>query len=293
MLSAMAREPAPGMLPGATDPLARGLAAYAAHPPFIGVDAFLEAVARGNHPHVIDARGADSAQRGRVPGAVPVPARELHPVHGGVRKLADSGALVDRLSQHGIGRDAVVIYGGGGGADAAHLWWTLHYLGHEHAYLLDGGFEAWRDAGHPIEDGPVPEAVPTKRPLPRRPLPDRAIELPELRARVGEPRLAILDARTPREYGRASETGAHIPGATLFTWSDALGGGTELRDRDALRARLASVLAADEVVTYCQSGVRAAHAYALLRWLGHPRPRLYLGSWAEWSQAADTPSDSA
>jgi thiosulfate/3-mercaptopyruvate sulfurtransferase len=35
-------------------------------------------------------------------------------------------------------------------------------------------------------------------------------------------------------------------------------------------------------VTYCQGGVRAAHAAFALRLAGYPRVRIYDGSWAEW-----------
>jgi len=44
-----------------------------------------------------------------------------------------------------------------------------------------------------------------------------------------------------------------------------------------------------EVVTYCQGGYRAAHAYLALRALGYPRVRNYTGSWKEWGDREDLP----
>jgi len=291
MLPAMRQaRPTPRKEPRAAAP--RALDAYAAHPPFIAVDSLLRAVAAGQQPRIIDARGLDVFEAGRIPGAVALPARDLHPVVEGVRRVHEPAELVARLTERGIGRGPAVVYGGNGGADAAHVWWTLHYLGHEAAYLLDGGIEAWTRAGHPVEEGGAPDPAPAAGPLSGRPVPDRSITMDELRARLGDARLAILDARTPQEYGSLSGgQGAHIPGATLYPWSNALDGGTRLRDRAAVARELRALLDADEVVTYCQSGVRAAHAYALLRWLGHPRPRLFLGSWAEWSRDPDAPRD--
>ena len=44
-----------------------------------------------------------------------------------------------------------------------------------------------------------------------------------------------------------------------------------------------------EVITYCQTGVRAAHAYFQLRLLGYEHVRVYDGSWEEWGSDADFP----
>ena len=43
------------------------------------------------------------------------------------------------------------------------------------------------------------------------------------------------------------------------------------------------------VIPYCQTGVRSATVYSVLRWLGHPNPKNYDGSWYEWSRINDYP----
>ncbi|NWG46797.1 MAG: hypothetical protein HXY25_09660, partial [Alphaproteobacteria bacterium] len=43
--------------------------------------------------------------------------------------------------------DEVVIYDGAGIFSAPRIWWTFHVMGHERAYVLDGGLPAWRAAG--------------------------------------------------------------------------------------------------------------------------------------------------
>ena len=57
------------------------------------------------------------------------------------------------------------------------------------------------------------------------------------------------------------------------------------RDSDELRSEWAKVgVTPDrEIVTYCRSGMRAAHTYMVLRHAGFPRVRLYDGSWQDWS----------
>jgi thiosulfate/3-mercaptopyruvate sulfurtransferase len=66
----------------------------------------------------------------------------------------------------------------------------------------------------------------------------------------------------------------------------ALGGEPEGRRDDAARGRDPNAgprgFPDDELVTYCQGGVRAAHAALALRVAGYPRVRVYDGSWTEW-----------
>jgi thiosulfate/3-mercaptopyruvate sulfurtransferase len=44
-----------------------------------------------------------------------------------------------------------------------------------------------------------------------------------------------------------------------------------------------------QVITYCQTGVRAAHSLFTLQLLGYSGTRNYDGSWAEWGNNKDTP----
>ena len=51
----------------------------------------------------------------------------------------------------------------------------------------------------------------------------------------------------------------------------------------------AGIMADKEIVTHCQTGIRAAHSYFTLRLLGYTKVRLYDGSWAEWGNDPETP----
>ncbi len=54
------------------------------------------------------------------------------------------------MAQAGIDNDVTVVgYDDEGGAFASRFWWMLNYLGHKKAYVLDGGYSAWKKAGYP------------------------------------------------------------------------------------------------------------------------------------------------
>lgn len=111
------------------------------------------------------------------------------------------------------------------------------------------------------------------------------IELEELARRLDDAALTILDVRSPREF--SGERGypcdprqGHIPGAKHLWVNELMGLGA-----DELRARLGEV---GEVVAYCHSGVRSAHAVEMLRAAGF-EARNYSGSWHEWSRHDELP----
>ena len=47
----------------------------------------------------------------------------------------------------------LVAYDDAGGSIATRLWWLMKYFGHDCAAMLDGGIDAWRQAGFEMDNG--------------------------------------------------------------------------------------------------------------------------------------------
>ncbi|MBL8486228.1 MAG: sulfurtransferase, partial [Rhodocyclaceae bacterium] len=171
--------------------------------------------------------GPQAWAKGHVPGALHLHLdRDLSgPTTGrnGRHPLPDKAGLAARLGQLGITpATRVVAYDNEGGIFASRLWWMLRWLGHEHAYVLDGGLAAWKQAKLPL-DAEVPAFAPAAYPVGQGPAP---VLTDEVLATLGDPGTLILDARAEDRFRGENETldpvGGHIPGAVNRFYFDNL-----------------------------------------------------------------------
>ncbi len=232
---------------------------------------------------------------GHIPGARFLPLRAIVVERAGVpNELPEVAVLDSVLASVGVSAaSSIVIYGEP--LAAARLFFTLDYLGlGDQASILDGGLGAWKAAGQPVTRDLAP-APPGQ--LASRPRPEILIEAPELARRLGDSTLVVLDARPPAEWSGATAGDGiprpgHVPGARTFFWRLALAGAEPPRLKEpAVLAKLlgrTGVAPDREVVTYCRTGVQASYLYYVARTLGY-RPRMYDGSFLEWSRMADLP----
>jgi thiosulfate/3-mercaptopyruvate sulfurtransferase len=248
----------------------------------------LERYRAGHIPGAVLADLDKDLARGGGPGRHPFPA----PEH-----------LAETLGRLGIGTlTHVVVYDDGSGAFAARLWFMLRAHGHALASVLEGGLSAWRAAGLPLstEDAhPAPVAPPPLR-LSASLLLDRSQVKALLRRRAaggGGALPLLLDARARERYRGEVEPldarAGHVPGAVSAPFEENLRGAGDLRfrPREELRALYEGLGAgtASEVVVSCGSGVTACHDALALELAGFGLPRLYVGSFSEWSALPEEP----
>ena len=238
--------------------------------------------------------GYQSYLAGHIPGAVHA---GLHNDLSGSQPVTDCGRhpvpspgdLEDKLSGMGIdNRTQVVAYDRSGGAFAARLWWLLRYAGHDRAAVLDGGLDAWTEAGYELGTK-EPDVVAGR--FKARIDAGRLVRLPEV-----ETLARLVDSREPARYRGETEpldrVGGHIPGALNRYWKDNLDEQGKILPPDRLRAALGDVYGdaqPEDVTFYCGSGVTACHNLLAAVHAGYPLPRLYAGSWSEWSSDPGRP----
>lgn len=256
----------------------------------------------GSDLRVIDARfeltdpawGAAEYARGHVPGAVHLDLDEdlsARPGrHGGRHPLPDMEAFAAKLGALGVGREhEVVVYDQAGTMYAARAWWLLRYAGHDHVRFLDGGLAAYLEAG-----GELTTSVPTHpaKSFPLELQSEMVVDAEHVRSSLGADGTLLLDARSGERYRGEVEPldpkAGHIPGALNHHYLDSLQDG-RFRPASELRRALSKAEEADEVIAYCGSGVSGAHLVLALLEAGVEGPKLYAGSWSDWSSHDDLP----
>jgi thiosulfate/3-mercaptopyruvate sulfurtransferase len=217
-------------------------------------------------------RGRELYLAGHIPGAsfldLDTDLSDLSVPDSGRHPLPSAERFAEAAGRAGIGRDVfVVAYDQGRTGGAARLWWLLRHFGHDQVAVLDGGLGVWK--------GPLAAGVERAEPASfvTRIHTNDWIDANELRRRLDEPGLVVIDARAPERYRGDVEpidpVAGHIPGAINVPYTE-----------PALPDEL---LNADEIVVYCGSGVSACVDLLALAKAGRPDARLYPGSWSDWS----------
>lgn len=243
---------------------------------------------------IVDTRPPDLYRQGHLRGSLSLFYGQF--LGEGGRVFVPSSVLARRLGALGVEREKrLVLYDDGLGMFAGKMLQVLDAVGHPEVLVLNGGITAWCAAGGTLTLEPqippptlyaiahVGEPLATKEWLLRR---------------LGSPDLLVLDTRSFEEYSGFEKTAlrnGHIVGAVHLEWKEVL----HFEGRffptflpePLLRARFQArgIMPEKEIVCYCHRGTRSSSVYLVLRALGFPRVRNYLGSWAEWGNDPSTP----
>jgi thiosulfate/3-mercaptopyruvate sulfurtransferase len=241
------------------------------------------------------AKGRKAYEEGHLPGAIYVDLEQdlSAPVgkHGGRHPIPDEHTLAERLGSLGMDRSTVVVaYDDQGGMMASRLWWILHYLGHDQAYVLNGGLSAWVQAGYPLVHEVPQRKARTFVPETRSGI---LVDANHVKARLGNSRTLLIDSREPKRYLGQEEPidaiAGHIPGAVNAFWRNVLTDDGVWRNAEELKQLFSFAEPYEEVIVYCGSGVSACPNFLSLKEAGYEEVKLYAGSLSDWISYPDHP----
>jgi thiosulfate/3-mercaptopyruvate sulfurtransferase len=208
-------------------------------------------------------------------------------------ELPSADSLRTQLAALGISdRSRVVVYYGNDWVSpATRILFTLDHAGFgDRSALLDGGMNAWKEAGLTVTSQVPPVRVGQLSPLKVKPM---VVSIDYVKQRLGSPSLHLIDGRAAVFYDGIEEGNnrkGHVPGARNIPF-------TEVTD-DKLRLKSAAELTrlfsdaglapGDTVVAYCHIGQQATAVLFAARTLGHP-VLLFDGSYQEWGRRTDLP----
>ncbi|TCD12614.1 sulfurtransferase [Pedobacter frigidisoli] len=210
---------------------------------------------------------------------------------GGRHPLPTADQFSSVLQKLGITKNSyVIVYDDkNGGNAAARLWWMLKSIGHEKVQVIDGGFQAAVKANFPTTNKvETPKSVEKYEVKPWN-LPLSNIDKVEKVAKSED--YIVIDVRDANRFAGLTEPidtiAGHIPGAVNIPFTENLDTDGRFLSPEVLKEKYTAALAdirSEHVIVHCGSGITACHTLLAMDYAGLPIPKLYVGSWSEWSR---------
>lgn len=213
-----------------------------------------------------------------------------NPANGGRHPLTSIEAFSETLSSIGISPSShVVVYDDKNGSNfAARFWWMMRAIGHEKIQVLNGGFQSAILSGFPTSSE-IETFQKTTYPIQEWQLPLADIEEVE-KARKNDQNI-VIDVRDKNRFDGLTEPldliAGHIPGAVNVPLTENLDENGLFKSPEELAQKYKTIIGnktAENTIVHCGSGVTACHTLLAIDYAGLPIPKLYVGSWSEWSR---------
>jgi len=247
-------------------------------------------------PLILDIRGEGAYAEGHLEGAVNAPYALFRGPAENPGQLPTEAELTEILQSLGVtvDRPVVITYQGSSDTDfgsATRVYWTLKSSGVSTLAILNGGINAWAEAGLALDETPV---APARSDITVS-FSDQwmASEADVLDVVEGRASATLVDAR-PESFwsGRDAHAAAARPGtlpqSEYFTYSNWFRTGATTVDAEAVRALAAEAgyTAEDNLISFCNTGHWASiNWFALSELAGIENVRLYPESIVGWSNA--------
>lgn len=250
---------------------------------------------------IVDARGGSEAHdtylKEHLKGALSVDLdREMADIqpdvaHGGRHPLPSPEKFCILLDQLGITPEShVVVYDEVNCSNAAaRFWWMLKSIGIPRVQVLNGGLVGAKKADFPMNSGIEPKTRTNSSWNPAWRLPLATMDEVEVARKERE--MLIIDVRDTFRYEGIQEPidliAGHIPGAINIPYGENLDAEGNYLPKEVLREKYRGIMASrgmNQVIVHCGSGVTACHTILAMAYAEMEIPKLYVGSWSEWSR---------
>ncbi len=264
-----------------------------------------KAVKENNKLVIVDVRwylsditkGRKEWEKLRIPGAIFLDMdhdlSDKTDTKSGRHPLPSPEAFAQTLTKNGIEKDSfIVVYDDMAGAIAARFWWMLRWIKGPDTNVLNGGFQAWKALGLPVESGPEKILNSDSNPIIPEPQSQMFVSKIDVLNAINSQNILIVDARDKERYLGIIEPidpiGGHIPGAINSPYKENLTNEEipKFQSPKILKTHFEAkgITSGKQVISYCGSGVTACHNILALELAGFTGAKLYPGSWSEWCQ---------
>lgn len=216
--------------------------------------------------------------------------------------VAEKKQIESLFSELGItSKDFLVLYDAKGQVDAARLWWLLDRYGYSNMALLNGGIQAWKRAGLPINNETQIIGNATNFKFSSVLNNNHHANKEAVFDNLTHKKWITIDCRSEKEFsGEELKKGAfragHIPGAVHIDFMECINVGGKkdctFKTTDELIEiyNEKGITENDSLIIYCHSGVRSAHStFVLTQLMSFNHVQNYDGSWIEWSYFNELP----
>ncbi len=262
-------------------------------------------------------RNRNAYLSGHIPGAIDMDTLTIESPETWNRRLPQE--LKEAFQAHGITADTtVVVYGkfmapdnadafpgsAAGQIAAFRTALVLMYAGVKDVRILNGGFQAWEDAGYPVSNDEVAKHAVGDFGVPIPAEPELFVDLPEAKAMLKSSDAELVCVRSWEEFiGEESgynyiEKKGRIPGAVFGNCGSDAYHMENYRNPDhtsrefhevAERWKSVGITPDKHLAFYCGTGWRGSEAFFSAWMMGWPHVAVYDGGWFEWSKDANNP----
>lgn len=230
--------------------------------------------------------GMEEYNKGHIPNAIFIPVEEVLTgeikEHGGRHPLPDMKKFADDINKLGVDDEStVIIYDGGDLSMAGRLWWMLKYIGFKKAYVLLGGFNAWKSSTYPLSTD-LPSIRKSKN-LTLNLQKNMIADMEDAKKAALDKTQVLIDSRTADRYRGEVEpidkVPGHIPGAVNIPWTDIPS--YEKINESIAKEHYKSVSNYDKIVIHCGSGITATVNIMFME-EADLHPAMYVGGYSDW-----------